>query len=57
MENLTKHVETIREALQEAQREQLVGSSAAMESLRILNTKILEMEEDMAVLQGQVAHG
>jgi hypothetical protein len=57
MENLKHHIEVIRSALQEAQREQLKGSSDAMESLVALNTEMLEMEFRLEVAEKAIEHG
>lgn len=50
-------MEEIREVLAEAQKLGIPAASTAMQELIRLNTLLLELEEEIAVLKGAVAHG
>lgn len=52
-----EEIELIREVLAQAQLKGVEGSSAAMESLVRLNTKLLNVKEELDLLDGKIAHG
>jgi len=54
---MTEQIELIRAALESAVRMKLAGANDAMDALVEIDTRLLELEEELALERGEVAHG
>ena len=54
---MTEQIELIRAALESAARMKQAGASEATAALVEINTKLLELEEELALERGEIAHG